>query len=451
MSTSAAPGQVGAGRLPAPARPIALPRGVLISDVWAGFGDAVAPLSNPAGQPLARTVKLILDPLVLRPTQHPRLASGSIRLEDIAELRARLTEAEPVLIATAAWFVLVKKARRSVGITEGNPQDLYFQRCFELARGFGSPTLLSGAEAQHLARETVLDVRDAGAGMTVQELRRYVTDPQRSSELSRLLAAAWQAPHTAGVNEEPTVAAAIAAKLDTILRLCATDAEADALDAFDDLVATAAGTREAAELAVRGIARGYGLTTHPVVIPPPLGERASKNALPRPFDRSILERLFAGFTSAFQRERLDDIPSLVSREITRSAGAWQLGSEASRVVMAVGREASTGLDAPGSAGVPTDARARLRSRWEREAYVHRVLRLPATDAVSIPSALRDEIAHVRAMYLRRLWVRVHGRELRHEEIAAEDLWDLLDGVLRSVIMDQRDRLKAALERQEDRE
>jgi hypothetical protein len=49
--------------------------------------------------------------------------------------------------------------------------------------------------------------------------------------------------------------------------------------------------------------------------------------------------------------------------------------------------------------------------------------------------------------MRRLWVRVHGREVRQKTVAVEELWDMLDGVLRSVILDQRDRLRSELERQ----
>jgi hypothetical protein len=54
---------------------------------------------------------------------------------------------------------------------------------------------------------------------------------------------------------------------------------------------------------------------------------------------------------------------------------------------------------------------------------------------------------VREAYLRRLWVRVHGRELRRDAVTAEQVWDVLDGVLRSVILDQRDRLRSVLERE----
>lgn len=423
-----------------------LPRGILVADAWLELGASVAPLSNASGRPLARTVKLILDPLVLRPTHNPHLASGLIRIEHVDELRRRIADAGPTLAATAAWFLLLKRARRRAAITGENPQDLYFQRCFELGRAYGMPDGIGGGEAERIALDAVTEIRDSGGEMTVRELRRFVTDPRAVSELRQLLDAVWGsvAPDE---QSAPTVASVIAGHVAAVLENCATDVDGQASEAFDILVSTGAGTREAVELRLRGVARSYGLTEHPVVAPPVLGDRASKNALPKPFDRSILERLFAGFTSAFQRQRFESIPDLAHHEIARSAAPWQLSGEPSRVVMAIGRDASATLGVSASReAAPTDARSRLQSRWEREAYVHRVLRLPDAEAAGVPAALREDIASVREAYLRRLWVRLHGRELRHEDLDPSELWNLLDGVLRSVIMDQRDRLKAVLER-----
>jgi hypothetical protein len=117
----------------------ALPRGLLIAQAWSTLGDAVAPLSNATGRPLARTVKLILDPLVLRPVLNPAFAAGAIGIEHVDALRDRIVQAGPVLAATAAWFLVMKKERRRAAITDGNPQDLYFQRCYELATQHGHP------------------------------------------------------------------------------------------------------------------------------------------------------------------------------------------------------------------------------------------------------------------------------------------------------------------------
>lgn len=399
-----------------------LPRGLVIARAWAALGDAVAPLSNTAGRPLTRTVKLILDPLVLRPVLHPEFAAGAVAVAHVDALRARITGAGPVLAATASWFVVLKKERRRLRITDGNPQDLYFQRCFELATEHGLP----GPDAARLAAEVLAEVH-AQEGPTVAGLRDFVRD--EATELTRLIETTWAAAR-------PPQPAPMPAGTAEFLATCAA-APDQAL--FHALVTTAAGSAGAVELDRPGVALAHGLTDRDRPARPALGARASKANLPKPFDRSIVERLFVPLTNAFLRAGLMDVPALVHQEIGRSAGSWQLADEVSRVVMVLGREASSGLTGDPRAG---DAQARLRSRWEREAYVHRVLRMPS-------SALHADVRGVREAYLRRLWVRVHGRELRADPVTADQVWDVLDGVLRSVILDQRDRLRALLEREAD--
>ncbi|WNV88382.1 hypothetical protein [Umezawaea sp. Da 62-37] len=407
----------------------ALPRGLLIAQAWAGLGEAVAPLSNGAGRPLARTVKLILDPLVLRPVLNPRFAAGAVGFEHVDALRDRITGAGPVLAATAAWFLVLKKERRRAGITEGNPQDLYFQRCYELASGHGEPR--SDPATARLAAAVLAEVHGQD-GPTVAQLRDFVTDPGHVGELVRLLDAAW----AGSADPAPAPGAVRAAEF---LATCPSDPD-EVL--FDVLVADLAGSWGAVGLNRPGVARTHGLTDLALPEPPALGRAASKNSLPKPFDRSIVERLFPALTSAFHRDALEDVPELVRLEISRSAGAWQLADEAGRVALVLGREATAAL-AGEPVGPAGGATARLRLRWDREAYVHRALRMPS----SVPDGVRADVHGVREAYLRRLWVRVHGRELRHDAVTADGMWDLLDGVLRSVILDQRDRLRSVLERQ----
>ncbi|WP_154814908.1 hypothetical protein [Actinophytocola xinjiangensis] len=398
-----------------------VPRAALLARAWSLLGDGVAPLTNAAGRPLARTVKLILDPLVLRPVLNPGFAAGAVSGAHADDLVATITAAGPALRATAEWYLLVKRARRRAGITEGHPQDLYFQRCFELATTHGRP----GADAERVAADVVEEVHAGASRLTAEDLRRYLTDPANAGELDRLLRAARHpVPDPArDPGPDPGVAAFLVSG-DTA--------------GFPALVAANAGSRGAAELAGPGVARGYGLSDRTVPVPPELGDRASKRDLPRPLDRSVLERLFTTVTGSDPA----GLPALVRREIDRTGRAWQLGEEASRVTMVLGRDASAGLEHEPTSG----AQRRLRSRWDREAYVHRVLRLPDPAAAGVPEALRADILGVRRAYLRRLWVRLHGREVRGGEVTADALWDLLDGVLRSVILDQRDRLRAALER-----
>ncbi|TNM30667.1 hypothetical protein [Streptomyces sedi] len=410
--------------------PATMPRALLIAEVWAELGAELAPLSNGLGQPLARTVKLLLDPLVLRPVLNPRFAAGQVRGEDVDELRATLRAAGPRLAATAAWFTRLKRARRTLRIAEGNPQDLYFQRCFELAGTLGPP----GADAERVAREVVAEIRESAGELTVAALRSHITEPARAAELRALLARAWERAPAARPAPDR---GALTAALDGVLDGVAGGADRAALDA---LVAGGAGAADAASLLPPGAALACGLTLRERIEPPELGESASKRSLPPPFDRSVFERLFAGFTSAFHRESMPGLSELVVQEVRRTAEPWQLAEESTRVTMALGRRASTALAPGGEAG--SDAGARLAARWRREPFVHRALRLPRGEG----GGPGEAVGRVREAYLRRLWVRVHGRELRGEPVAAGDLWDLLDGVLRSVIMDQRDRVRAELDR-----
>jgi hypothetical protein len=404
-----------------------LPRGLVVARAWAALGDAVAPLSNGAGRPLTRTMKLILDPLVLRPVLNPEFAAGAVAVEHVDALRARIAGAGPVLAATASWFVVLKKERRRSRITEGNPQDLYFQRCFELATEHGAP----GQDAARVAAAVLAEVHGQ-EGPTVAELRGFLTDAANAGELTRLIESMWAAA--------PDGRAAAASTSPALAEFLATCAAAPDRALFRALVTGSAGTSGATDLDRPGVALAHGLTDRDRPAPPALGQSASKRNLPKPFDRSILERLFAPLTNTFLRAGLADVPALARQEITRSAGPWQLADEVSRVVMVLGREASAGLTGHPPAG---GAAARLRSRWEREAYVHRVLRMPS----AAPPEVRADVHGVREAYLRRLWVRVHGWELRHDTVTAEQVWDVLDGVLRSVILDQRDRLRSALERE----
>ena len=74
-------GRVGTGLVGAGS--VGLPRGLVIAEAWRGL-DGVGPLSNASGLPLARTVKLLLDPLVLRPAAHPHLGAAIVTIDAAA-------------------------------------------------------------------------------------------------------------------------------------------------------------------------------------------------------------------------------------------------------------------------------------------------------------------------------------------------------------------------------
>lgn len=293
-------GRVGTGLVGAGS--VGLPRGLVIAEAWRGL-DGVGPLSNASGLPLARTVKLLLDPLVLRPAAHPHLGAAIVTIEAAAELRRRLADAGPVLAATAAWFGLVKRARRAAGITDGHPQDLYFQRCFELAHTHGRP----GADAAGLARAVVAEVHGERR-LTPAALRGYLADPQVHERVRRSIGRAWaHRPRPAGCGDE--------AGLRRLLDGCAAASEAGA---FDGLVGRGAGSAAAAALEAPGAALALGLSAHEVIVPPAVGRAASTATMPPPFDRSILERLFA------PARTLDaDAAALVDAEVSWPAATWR--------------------------------------------------------------------------------------------------------------------------------
>ncbi|WP_105565745.1 hypothetical protein [Microbacterium halophytorum] len=438
------------------------PRAQVVADAWLALGGGVEALSNAGGLPLARTTKLILDPLVVRPTQRPHLARALLAPDAAAELTERITAAAGDLRATSGWFACMKKQRRARRITAGNPQEKYFQRAYELARMHGEP----GDGADQIAGAEVEDVHgDERVGAA--ELREFLSDPGVASAIGALIAGAWRdgAEATAAdptsvpaardaVRDERAGAPSDAARDGAIGDALMTGPEAasaprDAvpvarsgtgddkrIDAFldacvtgdgsaADLVRDSAGSAAGRRMRAPGAARRAGLSDLDAPVPPSVGTGASKNALPKPFDRSILERLFVPIAS-LEVEGTAELRGLVEREAARSAEPWQLGDEVSRVVMAAGERAGAMDDA-------TEASRCLRARWRREGFVRRAERLGADSSEGAAEA-----------FLRRLWARLHGRELRHQPVEADDVWDVLDGAMRSVILDRRDRVKAEL-------
>lgn len=507
------------------------PRALVLDEVWRGL-DGVEALSGPHGGPLRRTVKLILDPLVIRPMQYPACA-GAILTDDGATLLAgRVHAAADLLRATAAWFALLKQVRRALRITEGNAQDLYFQRCFELAATRGHP---DPARDRLRAEATLREIHEFAAGRTTQALKEHLTDPATAGRLTGLIETAWgrrPGPVTApergpllrdlldavaaartgtgrdGRNDpgdrrthpgKPAsaadlFAAAVAGNVGThtgiTLWYNAFDGDADdagnpaAAVSDDTAIAarTASGAHpESTELSSRSVetfirsegtfsrstcasGRELGLTAHPLPPRPEVGSSAATATLGLPLDRSIHERVFTVLQASTERAELPRIPDLVTDEIARSCAPWALLDESLRTTAAAGAVLATGLaplDRPPlstlAAGASTLAAGEsvahrvVNARWRREAYVLQARRLAVHTVADAPHD-RDPLTLIAAdlrapwrPYLRRLWVRLHGRDVRGLPMdSTDELWDLLDGVARSVILDHRTRVKNAL-------
>ncbi|MGW5513192.1 hypothetical protein [Nocardia africana] len=448
---------------------------MVLDEVWHGI-DGVEALSGAQGGPLRRTVKLILDPLVIRPVQYPACAGPMLTADGATLLAARVHAAADVLRATAAWFTLLKQVRRTLRITDGNPQDLYFQRCFELATVSGAP---DPVRDRPTATAALHDIHHLAAGRTTQALKDHLTDRSTTSELAALIDTAWR--------RRPRYAPAVAdhtTALAALLESCATARAEDTARELRALIAERAGTHSGITLwynASGDSAAELGLTVHCLPVAPALGAGASTATLALPFDRTIYERVFTVLQASTERSDLPTIPELVVEEIARSCAPWALLDETLRVTAAVGVELARGL-APviGTDGAPasepatssggdrepegsaredisvrrgrTAAHRVINGRWRREGYVLQARRLAVHDTGNSSDPLAMIAAELRRpwrSYLRRLWVRLHGRDVRGASISqtspeTTELWDLLDGVARSVILDHRMRVRKAL-------
>lgn len=432
---------------------------MVLDEVWRRL-DGVEALSGPHGGPLRRTVKLILDPLVIRPVQHPLCAGSILTFDGAALLTARINAAADVLRATAAWFTLLKQTRRALRITEGNAQDLYFQRCFELATRAGLPDpIRDRATAEAALRE----IHDLTAGRTTQVLKEYLADPARARELSELIHTAWR---RRPLTETPAHTAALTA----LLNACAAERlglPEPGVD-LDDLADARIGTHTGIRLWRNDntvTAQELGLTLHALPLPPQLGDSASKASLGLPFDRTIHERVFTVLQATTERADLPVIPELVNAEIARSCAPWALLDESLRIAAAAGVTLALelrpiGADSGGSPvadggsnGSGNSAARLINSRWQREAYVLQARRMtvrpdgaPVRDGGAGPlAAIAVDLRAPWRPYIRRLWARLHGRDVREIPVyETAELWDLLDGVARSVILDHRMRVKRAL-------
>ncbi|WP_154792285.1 hypothetical protein [Occultella kanbiaonis] len=450
-----------------------LPRALVLDRAWRAtatdHAPGLVPLSNSTGGPLSRTVKLILDPLVIRPGQRPELATTALTPAAAEQVTDILSDAGAVLAHTAAWFTVLKRARRAARITEGHPQDLYFQRAFELATVHGEPTEPDGAR---LAGEVFAEVHHAGP--SVARLREHLADPATRAEHSDRLSRNWSArADPSGIDRSgtdpsgtdrsgtdpsgidpaddgpvgPTHRAAAAPVLDE---------SAAAAARWQDLVDSDAGAGLGRHWwFAGGAARDDGTSMHELPPAPELGEHASTADLALPLDRSIYERVFTLVRSASGRDELGDIADVVTDEVDRAASPCGYTDPTLRAGLLVGVELAHRLRPIESVGGPgsgsgSELERRINRRWQREAYVWQARRLPIDgdrDAGGVLGDVAREVAAPAPRYVRRLWSRLHGRDARSRPLSDhEEALDVLEGVALSVIRDHRDRVRGALSR-----
>ncbi|MGW4246684.1 hypothetical protein [Nocardia sp. NPDC004722] len=286
-------------------------------------------------------------------------------------LAARVHAAGDVLRATAAWFTLLKQTRRALRITEGNAQDLYFQRCFELATVSGMPDPVRDRAA---AEAALREIHGLTAGRTTQALKDYLADQSRAAEVTALIHTAWRRRPLTDVPDHTRVLAelldacaatrfdesgsadldaAIAASLGTHTGIQLWRAEPDG--ANDGRSGAGHTDRESGRSA-----HELGLTLYPLPEAPRVGGSASTATLGLPFDRTIHERIFTVLQASSERGDLPPIPELVDAEIARACAPWALLDESLRLAAAVGAVLAVSLRPLGDLLTPAGDRDAAR-------------------------------------------------------------------------------------------
>jgi hypothetical protein len=420
------------------------PRRAVIDRAWRAIGSGVEAFSGDDGGPLSRTVKRIIDPLVLRLRTNTQYSAPFVDADVAAEMHDCIVGQGRALRDAAAWFEVLKRERRRLRITTGNAQELYFPVCFELAVTKGAPAQQDRATAEAVLRDVHGD-RDRTA---IEVLNRYLDNPRVVAELSGHLRRAWQDVRAGDEITEPFLAG-----LTTVLGDAAGHGAAAARQRVWSAMTAdaapynlgAAAHHDAARLPWSIVALGLS-SVEPQ--PPPALVRVRDGA-DRPLNRTVVDRVRATLRRVLDRDELPDIPLLCAEEVDRACAPWGLLGEDKQAALIAGIEIAVEL-APLADVVPVryDLARRIQARLRKEAYVLHARRYLVEGGPIHPrqqQVIDDLVAFARP-YLSRLWARLHGRDVWQEPCQdADDLRALLDGVARSVSLDHRQRIKAMLE------
>ncbi|OXM50479.1 hypothetical protein [Amycolatopsis alba] len=416
-------------------------RSAVLAQAWANV-PGVEVLSSADGGPLTRTIKKIIDPLVIRTAARPRLGRPVLDTVAAAELTGLLLADAERLRATAAWFTHLKRQRRALRITAGNVQDVCFPLAYELATGFGAP----GPDATVTAAAALRDLHGEGGPAGVDQLTGYLADPRLSAELTAELHRRWQAEPA--VPPDITALQAFVESLsDATWSTLADSATGHALG----LALRRPGGAHALSEAVQEISGlpvpDLGLQRGERTAVPPLNRRDETGA--ELLERSVERRVRATLRRVPPDERAP-VAELVDDELARVAAGFGLGVPALAACFALGvvlAPALRPLDGAAPAGVPEFAR-QLNAQVAREGYVLHARRALAGATPLTPrpdgELLRD-LREFAKQFLSRLWVRLHGFDVRGDLPAdAVDVRDLVTGVVRSTSLDLRTKVRRAL-------
>ncbi|MEO3761713.1 hypothetical protein ABGB19_25965 [Mycobacterium sp. B14F4] len=421
------------------------PRRAVIDRAWRAVGPGVEVLSGDDGGPLRRTVKRIIDPLVLRLRSNPQFSAPLVPAATADAMHELIVGQAGQLRAAAAWFELLKRERRRLRITTGNAQELYFPACFELAVAKGAP-----AEGDSAAAESVLrGIHDDRGRVTIEVLNRYVADQRAMGRLAEQLNRSWN-----DVRPGTEITGPFLAGLTTVLGRAAGHSEQAARQrVWLALIADAAPYNLGALARVPGADLPWSIVTLGLSSVEPQSPPAvvGGSEIERPLNRSVVDRVRATLRRALDRDELPDVPMLCAEEVDRSCAPWGLLAEDKQATMIAGIEVAVGL-----APLAEDAdpryllAAQIQARLRKEAYVLHARRYLAAGGPVHPRQQQviDDLAGFARPYLNRLWARLHGRDVWQEPCDdVDDVRALLEGVARSVSLDHRQRIKTMLELQ----
>jgi hypothetical protein len=432
-------------------RAVGLPRRSVIEAAWRSIGPGVEVLSGDDGGPLSRTVKRIIDPLVLRLRANPQYSAPVVAPETAAAMLELVVASGPELRAAAAWFEILKLERRRQRIRTGNAQELYFPVCFELAVTKGPP-----APHDHQTTATVLaDIHRGRDRTAIEVLHEYVANPEVVARLADQLDRSWRDVRP-GVTSE-NLADPFLAELATVLGPANSHRAAAArqrvwsaviADATPYNLGALARSERPEKATLPWSIVELGLSSIEPQRQPTISIGSDSD---RPLDRSVVDRVRATLRRALDRDALPDIPLLCEEEVDRACAPWGLLSEDKQAVLVAGIEVAVEL-APLDRSVSTRyaLAAQIQARLRKEAYVLYARRYLAEGGPIHPRQRQvvDDLTAYAHPYLSRLWARLHGRDVWQEPCDdVDEVRSLLEGVARSVSLDHRQRIKAMLELQ----
>jgi hypothetical protein len=418
------------------------PRRSVIETAWRAIGPGVEVLSGDDGGPLSRTIKRIIDPLVLRLRSNPQYSAPVVVPQTAAAMHDVIVGSAAELRSAAAWFEVLKMERRRQRIRTGNAQELYFPVCFELAVTKGQPA----PQDRETAAAVLGDIHAGRDRTAIEVLHRYVADPDVVARLADQLDRSWRDVRAGG----ETGTAAFLAELKTVLGPANSHGTAVARQRVWSTMIGDATPYNLGALAHFETERlpwsivELGLSS----VVPQCQPKIAGDSDTRPLDRSVVDRVRATLRRALDRDALPDIPLLCEEEVDRACAPWGLLCEDKQATLVAGIEVAAEL-APLDPSVSSRyaLAAQIQARLRKEAYVLHARRYLAEGGPIHPRQRQvvDGLAAYAQPYLSRLWARLHGRDVWQEPCAdVDDVRSLLEGVARSVSLDHRQQIKAML-------